>query len=315
MFLLGSLNLVVPAALYCGKPHLRDGGFVSHALPALLGGAALLAAVSFLFMTMDRLISPSLSRFVAAKPRLSKALASLLVFCAFAGLIYTLREHLMTFFGTLSGVIMRERVVSYVPGPLDSIAGVLWAAVLLGIYLVFLVREMHFRVVTRPDLLKSALLMWPAVFFAIFTFVAPYTAERYYLIPHFLLLVALALVLDEISLSWSKVLATVLIVGFAQGQFFFWSEATRAQDRRPIEVRFGSYYNDKSAYFLRLDPLEDFLWKNGICEIKSSNYFISEPLKFLQEANPPVCRDERVAQIEYCAACRQPVPWFEIKYQ
>ena len=35
-----------------------------------------------------------------------------------AGLTYTLRENLMAFFGTLSGVIMRERVVSYVIGPL-----------------------------------------------------------------------------------------------------------------------------------------------------------------------------------------------------
>ena len=42
----------------------------------------------------------------------------LLIFGVFAGLTYTLREHLMAFFGTLSGVIMRERVVSYVIGPL-----------------------------------------------------------------------------------------------------------------------------------------------------------------------------------------------------
>ena len=243
---------MVPAVLYYGKPHLRDGDFVNHAMPALLGGVTLLLGVSLLFVTMDRRISPSIARFAAAKPFLSRGLASLLIYCVFAGLIYTFREHLMTFFGTLSGVIMRERVVSYVTEPLDSIAGLLWAAILLGIYLVFLMRETRLGHVAPPDSLRSVLLVWPAVFFAIFHFVAPYTAERYYLIPHFLLLVALALVFDEIPFIWKRALAVILIIGFIQGQFFFWSEATRAENRRPVEARFGSYYERYVRVFLEV---------------------------------------------------------------
>ena len=65
-------------------------------------------------------------------------------------------------------------------------------------------RETRLGHVAAPDSLRSVLLVWPAVFFAIFQFVAPYTAERYYLIPHFLLLVALALVFDEIPFIWKK---------------------------------------------------------------------------------------------------------------
>jgi hypothetical protein len=312
--LLGTLNLVVPALLYYGKPHLRDGDFINHAMPALLSGVTLLLGISLLFVTMDRRVSPSIARFLAAKPFLSRRLALLLMYCLFAGLIYTFREHLMAFFGTLSGVIMRERVVSYVTESADSIPGLLWAAVLVGVFFVFLIRA-TLSPPPQSNTSRCILLVWPAAFLAIIHFIAPWSADRYYLIPHFIFLVALALVFDEIPFLWKRALGVILIIGFVQGQFFFWSEASKAENRRPIEVRFGPYYDDKSAHFLRLDQLEGFLRENGICEIESSSYFIQKPLEFLQKSHPPLCHAGRVARIEYCDTCQEPVPWFEITYQ
>ena len=312
--LLGTLNLLVPALLYYGKPHLRDGDFISHALPALLSGVTLLLGTSLLFVTIDRRISPSIARFIATKPFLSRRLALLLMCCVFAGLIYTFREHLMAFFGTLSGVIMRERVVSYVTEPADSIPGLLWAAVLVGVFFVFLIRA-TLSTAPYPSTLRCVLLVWPAAFLAIIQFIAPWSADRYYLIPHFIFLVSLALVFDEIPVLWKRALDVVLIIGFVQGQFFFWSEATKTKNRRPIEVRFGPYYDDKSAHFLRLDQLESVLRQKGVCEIESSSYFILEPLEFLQKSHPFLCYAGRVARIEYCDTCQEPAPWFEITHQ
>jgi len=312
--LLGTLNLVVPTLLYYGKPHLRDGDFINHAMPALLTGVTLLLGISLLLIAMDRRISPSIALFLAAKRSLSRRFALLLMCCLFAGLVYTFREHLMAFFGTLSGMIVRERVVSYVTEPVDSIPGLLWAAVLIGVFFVFLIRTTPYP--APQDTLRCVLLVWPVAFLAIIHFIAPWSADRYYLIPHFIFLVALALVVDEIPILWKRALGVVLIIGLIQGQFFFWSEVTKTENRRPIEVRFGPYYDDKSAHFLRLDRLEGFLRKKGVCEIDSSSYFILEPLKFLQKSHPLLCRRPgRVARIEYCDSCQSSVPWFEITYQ
>src|SRR5262249_19632287 len=240
LFLLGTLNLVVPTLLYFGKPHLRDGDFTNHAMLALVSGVFLLLGVSLLFVIMDRRISPTIARFLASKPLLSKGLASLLIFGMFAGLVYSSRKHhlmafyhLMAFFGTLSGVIPRGRIVSYVAEPVDSVAGLLWAAVLVGAFLVFLIRATRSDHADQPDSLRCVLLVWPAVYFVILPFVAPYTAERYYLIPHFLLLIALALVFDEIPFLWRRALGVVLIIGFFQAQFFLWSEVMKTENRRP----------------------------------------------------------------------------------
>jgi hypothetical protein len=314
IFLLGTLNLVVPTLLYYGKPHLRDGDFINHAMPLLLSGVTLLLGVSLLFVIMDRRISPSIARFLAAKPLLSRRLALLLSCSVFTGLIYAFREHLIPFFGTLSGLIMRERVVSYVAEPVDSVAGLLWAGVLVGVFFVFLIRATRSNHAGRPDSLTCVLLVWPVVFLAILNFVAPYTAERYYLIPHFLLLIALSLVFDEIPFLWRKALGVVLFIGFFQAQFFLLSEAMKTENRRPIEARFRRYH-DTSAHFLRLNQLEGFLREKGVCEIESSSYFIYEPLKFLQKSLPPSCHEGRVARIEYCDTCQEPVPWFEITYK
>jgi hypothetical protein len=235
------------------------------------------------------------------------------MYFVFAGLIYTFREHFTPFLGTLAGIIMRERVVSYVT-PIDSIAGLFWAVVLIGVYFLYLIRETRSNDARQPDALRSALLVWPAAFLAIIHFIAPYASERYYLIPHFLFLVALALVLDEIHFFLKRALGVVLIIGFAQSQFFFWSEVTKAENRRPIEFRFGPYYSDTSAHFLKLDQLEAFLREEGVCKAESSNFFINEPLQFLQKSHPTICRESAIARIEYCDTCQEPVPWFAVTY-
>jgi hypothetical protein len=314
IFLLGTLNLAVPALLYFGKPHLQDGDFINHAMPALLSCVILLSGISLLFVVMDRRNSLSIARFLAAKPVLSRRLASLLMYCVLAGLIYTLREHLMAFFGVLSGVIMRKRVVSDVTGPVDSAAGLVWAAVLVGVFLIFLIRETLSHHADEPDYLRRILLMWPAAFLAILHFVASHTADRYYLIPQFIFLVALALVFDEIPLLWKRALGIFLFIGLVQGQFFFWSEAMKTDNRPPITFGFGPFYHDTSEHFLRLEQLTETLRNNGVCRIESS-FFISEPLKFMQKSHATLCHAGRVAKIEYCDSCQTPAPWFEITYQ
>jgi hypothetical protein len=315
IFLLNALNLLVQAVIYYGKPRIADGDFLNHAMPALLSGGALLLGATFLFVIIDRRFSPLVVQFLAAKPFSQSRLGSLLMYFVFAGLIYAFREHLSSFFGTLSGVIMRERVVSDETELVDSVAGLFWAAVLLGLFLLFLIRATCSHGARQPDALTSVLLVWPAAFLAIFHFVTPHTAERYYLIPHFLFLVALALVLNEIHFFWKKALGVVLIIGFIQSQFFFWSEVTKTENRRPMEFRFGHYYRDTSAHFLKLDQLATFLREKGICKTESSSFFINEPLQFMQKTHPPFCRESAVARIEYCDTCREPVPWFAISHR
>jgi len=111
---------------------------------------------------------------------------------------------------------MLEGVVSYAPQPVEVTVGFLWVAVLIGIFLFFWIREALTRSVEQSDILRGAILLWPAAFFAILQFVIHETSPRYYLIPNFIIFVALALVLDEVRSFWKIIVTVVLFFGLFQ---------------------------------------------------------------------------------------------------
>lgn len=231
LFILSALNLLVLAIICSVKPLIADGDFLTHVLPALSGGIATVLAASCFWSLSNERASLWFLNLIAAKPSASRVSRLMLFGFIVVALTFELRGHLTAFFGVLSGVVMLERVVSYAPQPVEVTIGFLWAAVLIGIFLFFWIREALTRSVEQSDILRSAILLWPAAFLAISQFVAHGTSPRYYLIPNFIILVALALVLDEVRSLWKSIVTVVLFFGLFQAQFFFWREATNNESR------------------------------------------------------------------------------------
>jgi len=63
---------------------------------------------------------------------------------------------------------------------------------------------------------------------------------------------------------------------------------------------------------MRLDGLSDYLERQGICRVESSNFFIAQPTQFLM-ATHARCENPETVAIEYCSDCGGPVAWFELK--
>ena len=99
--------------------------------------------------------------------------------------------------------------------------------------------------------------------------------------------------------------------GFVYAQAIAIRETLRDDNRPPFETFAYGSYSDTSRHFLRLDRLSDSLERQGICRVKSSNFFIAQPMQFLM-ATRAACENPETVGIEYCSSCGGPVAWFEL---
>ena len=311
LFLLGAFNLPVQFAVLIGMPPLSDGAFFSHALPALLAGFALVAVTSIAYIRAETRLLPWIAEFPVRRPGLADPIHNFLVYGTAGAFLIVLPYDGTSFFGTVSGFIMMERVVSYVPSPLEAAGLQIRMAVLVAAFALFVYRQTCPNAGERQDALKRILLLWPIAFLPVVQIATPGLSDRYFIIPQFLFFAAVALSIDDMPFRWRRFLQAVLALGFLYTQFFLWHEIARAENRPPLDYHYG-FYNDTSRHFLKLDGLQAYVRGSGFCEADSNSFFIDRPMHFLLAVHPPSCRGPHTVQIEYCDTCREPVPWFSV---
>ncbi len=308
LLLLGYFNLVPQVALH-GKRLVADGPFPLHALPALVLGFALLVLTSMVYVRAERNLLPTLLGVMTRRPlpHAQKGIAFFII----AGSLLASPTSLLAFFGTVSGIIMLERVVSYTPGPIEMAGLHFRMAALASTFLAIAVNQMRNARVDRQDQLFNVLMIWTITFFPALMLATRGVADRYYIIPQFRLFCSIALAIDHLADRWRLSLQALLVCGFAYAQVTLFREASRDQNRPPLEAFAYGPYTDTSRHFLKLDRLSDYLTVQDICRVESSNFFIAQPIRFLTPARA-TCRTSEIVEIEYCSNCGGPVEWFKL---
>jgi len=311
LFLLAAFNAPLQCAVLIGKPLLSEGAFSTHALPAILIGLAIVGATSDASIRAEKRALPWIMAFPTRSPELADSLRNFLIYGTAAVFMLTLRYDATSFFGTVSGYIMMERVVSYVPSPVEATALYVRMAVVVAAYALLVFRQLRRSEGRQHDALKCLLLLWPIGFLVVLQNAAPGLSDRYFIIPQFLLFCAIAVSIGDLGLGWRRVVQAVLVLGFVFTQTFLWREFAYAENRPPLDFRYGSY-SETSRHFMKLDSVEAFVRDAGFCQLKSKSFFIEEPLLFMRAVRPPSCWVTDTVHVDYCDSCRKPIAWFSV---
>jgi len=166
----------------------------------------------------------------------------------------------------------------------------------------------------RGQPILPLLVLWTIFYFPALRLAVSTVADRYYIIPQFLFFCSIALAIDSHPMRWRAPLLLVVLAGFIHAQITLFREIVRDRDRPPFEeFKYGSY-GDTSRHFLKLDALANYLKAHALCEVRSSNFFIAQPMHFLMMTGKACLVADHV-EVEYCQTCLAPVPWFELRTQ
>ena len=311
LLLIGQMNLLLQLVL-CGRHFIGDGAFATRALPAMLAGLALVALASDAYVRIESRLLP---RAIAALTdrRIARFANVLLAgFVVLSLAVSPISD--VSFFGTVSGVILLERVASYLPGTIEMIALHLRMALLLALFAAIALRSISAKPNKPEQLLLPLFCLWTIAYFPALRLSIASVADRYYIIPQFLFFVSIALAVADLRASWKRPAIALLLAGFVYAQVTAVREALRDEDRPPFELFDYAGYTDTSRHFLRLDGLTHYLKSRAYCRVSSSSFFIAQPMRFLMAAGQP-CEGRDDVRVEYCAMCVTPVRGFELQLQ
>lgn len=308
LLLLGCFDLVLQVVLLA-RHFVGSGPFMLHALPALVVGVALVALFSVAYVRAENHLLAATLRAIT-RPPLANLGNGAAIF-AITGSLLISPASVSAFFGTVSGIIMLERVVSYAPGPIEMAGLHVYMALLIAAFLAILIARMRNAKGERQDQLLNLLVIWTIIFFPALMIETRGLADRYYVIPQFLFFCAIALAIGDGLHRWRLPLHALLTCGFVYAQVISFRETLRDDDRPPFESFAYGSYSDTSRHFLRLDRLSGYLERQGICRVESSNFFIAQPMQFWM-ATRARCDNPETVAIEYCSSCGGPVVWFEL---
>jgi hypothetical protein len=309
LLLLGCFNLVLQIVLLA-RHFVGSGPFLLHVLPALVVGVALVTLFSVAYVRAENHLLAAAFRAITRPPLVN--LGNGAAISAIAGSLLISPTSLLAFFGTVSGIIMLERVVSYAPGPIEMAGLHAYMALLIAAFAATLIARMRDAQDGRQDQLLNLLVVWTIIFFPALMIETRGLADRYYIIPQFLFFCAIALAIGDGPHRWRLPLHALLICGFVYAQVISFREILRDDNRPPFETFAYGSYGDTSRHFLRLDRLSGYLERRGLCRIESSNFFIAQPMQFWM-ATHARCDNRETVAIEYCTDCGGPVAWFELK--
>jgi hypothetical protein len=308
LLLLGCFNLVLQIALLA-RHFVGSGPFMLHALPALVLGFALVALFCVAYVRAENYLLAATIRVITRPPLVNIGNGAAIF--AIAGSLLVSPTSVFAFFGTVSGIILLERVVSYAPGAIEMAGLHARMALMVAAFLAVVIARMRNTDGERQDQLSNLLMIWTIIFFPALMVATRGLADRYYVIPQFLFFCSIALAIDHGLHRWRYPLYALLMCGFVYAQATSIRETLRDDNRPPFETFAYGSYSDTSRHFLRLDRLSDSLERQGICRVKSSNFFIAQPMQFLM-ATRTRCENPETVAIEYCSSCGGPVAWFEL---
>lgn len=309
--LIGQLNILLQLIL-CGRHFVGDGDFATRALPTMLAGLALIALATHAYVRIEGSLLPHAIEALTDR-RLARPAKVLLVGLVALSLAASPISD-VSFFGTVSGVILLERVVSYLPGPIEMIALHLRMVLLLALFATVAFRSVRTEPSRPQQLLLPLFCLWTIAYFPALRLSIASVADRYYIIPQFLFFVSIALAISGLRVNWRLPAVALLLTGFVYAQVTMVREALRDEDRPPFELFDYAGYTDTSRHFLKLDGLTQYLNSQAYCRVSSSSFFIAQPMRFLMVAVQP-CASRDDVRVEYCAACVAPVRGFELQLQ
>jgi hypothetical protein len=309
LLLVGLLNLMVQFVLLF-RHFVGEGPFATTALPALSASLLVIALAAYAHGRVESRALPRIASVLNA-PLIARASNILLIgFVAVALAASPTGD--ISFFGTVSGVILLQRVVSYLPGPVEMTALHLRMVFLLALFAAIALRSLRSDRCEPARLLLPLLCLWTLAFFAALRLSIAGVADRYYIIPQFLFLASIALGINGFRAPWKMAAFGLLAAGFVHAQITGFRELSRDDDRPPFERFSYAGYADTSRHFMRLEPLTAYLKAQGHCRVESSTFFIDQPMRFLMRVGQPCSGDGR-ARVEYCSGCLAPVRGFEVR--
>ena len=311
LLLIGQLNVLVQIVL-CGRHFVGDGAFATRALPAMLAGLGLIALATRAYVHVEGHLLPHTIRALTDRRVARLANVVLVGFVVLSLAASPIGD--VSFFGTVSGMILLERVVSYLPGPIEMIALHMRMALLLALFAAAALRSLRAKPGAPEQLLLPLFCLWTIAYFPALRLSIASVADRYYIIPQFLFFVSIALAIDGLRASWKMPALTLLLAGFIHAQVTMVREAFRDEDRPPFELFDYAGYTDTSRHFMKLHALTDELKSRATCRVESSSFFIAQPMRFLMAVGQP-CTGNAGVRVEYCAACLAPVRGFELQLQ
>ncbi|TYL89381.1 hypothetical protein FXB40_36400 [Bradyrhizobium rifense] len=309
LLLIGQLNLLVQIVL-CGRHFFGDGAFVTRALPAMLAGLGLIALATRAYVRVEGHLLPHTIRALTNR-RVARVASIVIVGFVVLSLAASPIGD-VSFFGTVSGMILLERVVSYLPSPIEMIALHLRMVLLLALFAAAALRSLRSKPSEPEQLMLPLFCLWTIAYFPALRLSIASVADRYYIIPQFLFFVSIALAIDGFRANWKMLAIALLLAGFVHAQVTMVREAFRDEDRPPFELFDYAGYTDTSRHFMRLDSLTNELKSRAACRVESSSFFIAQPMRFLMAVGQP-CTGNAEVRVEYCAACLAPVRGFELQ--
>ena len=205
-----------------------------------------------------------------------------------------------------SGVAIFKRMFSH-SLPLWASAPLhLWAGFLLAACAALAVRAWREEETFGPT--ERFLALWPAVYFCLFSAFRTNNSIRYYAIVSFLITAALGAGLWRVVdvRRWRFRAAAALAFALLHG--FLWRELIHPVDRPPFRFRVG-WHMERSAHFMRKEPLYDVARAQRACLMDGDGGFIDLPVKFYMYERPFPCDLGAAIRFDYCPECAR-APYF-----
>lgn len=311
LFYFSFLSLIVVSIIYVTKPLISDEIFQAYRYILLIISLAVLALVSTIFIKTQQKIS----QFLSLPPRFKQ------IFYWLAGVfllllsLFLLRNfltiHSQSFLGTISGIIVIERLSSTLLTVLEKQwLEITWIA-LISIFILRGLQKLINNNSTNNLQTEVFFYLYP-LFCLLFVSLAPGNFDRYYIIPGYLFLIAFPLVVRSQYITAQVrhlYLSLIILLGFTftLQQTLLWRNILATENQSPRLIRYGNF-QDLSYHFLKHDQLLKFLQEKQICRInqidRNTVYFIYAPLDFHFLERQLSCDNLTTVLIEYCPHCR-----------
>lgn len=282
------------------KPRLDDAFWTAHrapigaawlALPFL--GVALFASSRVGWRTSLEALT---ARARALPERSFSAARSVLSFGVFAFVFF----HWIALMQILSGVSVFMRLTAWEPSLLLAVP--LYAGAGLGMAALFAqgLRALYARQAPEGP---AGLSLWFLCYAASFPLFRTHSSIRYYVLPAFLALAALAALLPQLLAPRPRIRAA-LFVGLLCLFGFSVRESAMAGVRPPILFHVGWRW-ENSADFLPKRAVYEALRDQGYCEFHPDS-FIGLPMIFYVNTEKRECPRSETVRLEVCPSCPRP---------
>ncbi|HAM35417.1 MAG TPA: hypothetical protein DEB40_10405 [Elusimicrobia bacterium] len=308
-FRLCSLNLIMAGTVYLIKPIVTESFWESHG--SWLGPAALLWPLVWaaLFKAAAHGSTDRVRHLFETSSRRRVWFDRVLLAALGLGLALFFLYHWIALMQIWSGVAVFERLASWRP-PWWLVLGLYaWAAALLGLFFSRALQSLTLRRAADYPPHERFLLLWPLIYCATFILLRNTNSIRYYVIPSFLLTMALSWILPRSQALRRRRFFIPMLAGAILLNVCFWRETSGPSTRRPIRFYVG-WHLEKSIDFADNAPVLEAARRERVCRFPRNDSFTDLPLIFQLFEPGYACDRSKAMFTRFCWECPRP-PYFQ----